>query len=425
MKKIKSILINLPVPFLDDDERQPPGGLVSIATYAESKGYDVEVCDLSHVAENELLDFIGEAHIYGMGAYTANYSLALKLLAGLKTRYPDALCVAGGPHATALPREVSGDFDVVVAGEGEEAFLSVIQLVEKGLRPEKIIFAKPIKNLDALPFPDYDHFCNMKRYTRRINDEPALCLDSSRGCNFTCRFCNSIVSKRGRWRGKSPQKIFEEVKFHYDRGWRAFRFNDDNFLADVKRSYKICELLKPLKIQWRIFARAESLDSPLCETLYDAGCRHVSVGVESLSPAMLSRMGKATSVKKIKQGLANTYQAGILTRGFFIVGFPDETNASIQETIDNLDDIKLNEATVYPCLAYPGTDIYHRPAHYGITWIDSDYSKYIQVGKNRSTGYTIKTKTFGPDEVFQWRRRVIDALNGKCITWSDESSVVV
>ncbi|MBN2535918.1 MAG: radical SAM protein [Spirochaetales bacterium] len=425
MKRIKSILINLPVPFLDDDERQPPGGLVHIATYVKSRGYDIQVRDLSNLKEDDLCHHIDEADIYGIGTYTANYGLTLRFLHTMRLRHPRALYVAGGPHASALPREVSKNFDIVVSGEGEEAFLSIIRDVEAGIKPEKILFADPIEDLDSLPFPDYEYFCNMKKYTRRMYSEPVMCLDSSRGCNFNCRFCNSVVNKRGFWRSRSPEKIFSEVKLHYDNGWYAFRFNDDNFLADTGRAYKICELLQPLQIRWRIFARAESLTYDLCKTLYASGCKHISVGIESLCPSMLARMGKATSVMKIIQGMENTYKAGIITRGFFIVGFPGETDDTIQETIDNLDNLKLNEATVYPCLAYPGTDIYQRPEYYNITWIDSDYSKYIQIGRNRITGYTIRTKDFGPAEVIQWRLRLIDALNEKCIIWSNESSVVI
>ena len=70
-KKVKTILINLPIPFVDDDERQPPGGQVSIATYVKSKGHDIEVCDLAGNSEDELLPLIGEADVYGIGTYSA------------------------------------------------------------------------------------------------------------------------------------------------------------------------------------------------------------------------------------------------------------------------------------------------------------------------------------------------------------------
>lgn len=421
----RTILINLPIPFLDDDERQPPGGLVSIATYVRSKGFDIKICDLSGICEDNLIDHIGDAEIYGIGTYSATYSIGLKLLGQLKKEHPDSLFVAGGPHASALPEQVAQDFDVVIRGEGEFVFHDIIQKVQKGIRPDRIIEAEVIENLDELPFPDYEHFCNMSKYTRRIDNLPVICLDSSRGCNFCCRFCNSTVNKRGYWRARSHESVIAEIRWHYNHGWRAFRFNDDNFLVDEKRAIKICQLLKPLNIKWRIFARAESLSQNICKELSESGCTHISVGIESLSPFMLSKMGKATSIEKIKEGLNNAYNAGIRTRGFFIVGFPYETDETINTTINSLYDLKLSEATVYPCLPYPGTDLYLRPEHYGITWVDDNFSNYIQVGKDRLTGYALKTETFGFEEIQLWRDKLMAALKFNGINWCDETKEVV
>ncbi len=424
-KEVRTVLINLPIPFVDDDERQPPGGLVSIATYVRSKGFDIKVCDLSGVLEANLIDYVEEAEIYGIGTYSATYDIAQKLLGDLRKKYPKSIVVAGGPHASALPEQVAKDFDVVICGEGEYVFYDLIKKVQEGKKPERIIEAEVIKNLDDLPFPDYDYFCNMSKYTRRIDNLPVICLDSSRGCNFTCRFCNSNVSKRGYWRARSPESVIEEVRMHYDKGWRAFRFNDDNFLANPKRAIKICELIKPLNIKWRIFARAESLSLDICKTLLDSGCTHISVGIESLSASMLSKMGKATSIERIKWGLNNAFETGIRTRGFFIVGFPGESEETISETIKSLEGLKLGEATVYPCLPYPGTDLYARPDHYGITWIDKDFSNYIQVGKEKLTGYAIRTNTFGPEDMRRWRDILMDALKQNNINWCDETKEVV
>ena len=333
--------------------------------------------------------------------------------------------MAGGPHASALPEQVAEDFDIAMCGEGEYAWNELIEKIECGEKPDRIIYADAIDNLDDLPYPDYEYFCDMSKYTRRINDVPVMCLDSSRGCNFSCKFCNSNVIKRGHWRARSAENVANEIKWHYENGWRAFRFNDDNFLADKKRAYEICSLIKSLRIKWRIFARAESLDYELCKELFEAGCTHVSVGIESLSAEMLKRMGKATSIERIKYGLSNANRAGIKTRGFFIVGFPGETDDTIAETVNQIKGLKLDEAAVYPCLAYPGTDLFSRPDHYGITWIESDFSKYIQVGKDKEAGYVIETKDFGANEIQRWRSIVMEALKSEGVSWCDERKEVI
>ena len=426
--RITAVLINLPSPDIEDDRRQPPGGLVSIATYVHRNGFPVAVCDLAGMAGKDLVRLVPAADVYGFSTYSTSYKIAQEIVKRLRKRSPSAVCVAGGPHASALPEEVARDFDCAVCGEGEEAFLGILRRVQQGEADHipQIIRACPIEDLDALPLPDFERFSDMAGYTRRLNGSPVMSLDSSRGCNHRCRFCNSRVVERGHWRGRSPENVAGEVESHVKRGWEAFRFNDDNFCDDVGRALAICDLLRPMHIRFRIFARAESLSSvELCRRLAAAGCVHVAVGIESLSPLVLARMGKATQVDRIKSGLATARAAGLLTRGFFIVGFPGETDATVAESIAALRGIALDEAVAYPCIPYPGTDLFALPDRYGITWIDPDFSHYIQVGRGKSAGFVMKTETFGPAEVRRWRQQYMQALEELGIAWSDQRKAVV
>jgi len=419
-----AVLLELPVPYIDDDGLQPPGGLVSIASYAAERGFPVSICDLSGLPADQSCARIPAADVYGFSLYSVTYGLALQLVTNLRRLAPEAVLVAGGPHATALPEEVARHFDFVICGEGEQAFTDLLAALSDGHTPRPIIRAEPIAELDQLPFPDFERFCDMKRYTRRVAGQPALCLDSSRGCSFRCRFCNSRVIERGRWRARSPESVAKEVAAHCRRGWTAFRFNDDSFTANGERALAICSLLEPLGIKFRIFARAEDLcNRGICRRLAEAGCVHVSVGIESLSPVMLGRMAKATSAQRIHEGVAAAHQSGLGVRGYFLVGFPGETNDTVAESIAGLDGLELDEATVYPCIPYPGTDLFTRPDHYGITWIDPDFSHFIQVGKNRSAGFVMRTTTFGPEQVQQWRAQFMRALQERETGWCAEKGV--
>jgi anaerobic magnesium-protoporphyrin IX monomethyl ester cyclase len=423
------VLVNLPVPQIDDDQRQAPGGLVALATYARARGYTAHVCDLAGTPPERLSpDLLPEAEVYGLSLYTATCQLAYEFAARLRQAQPRAYLLAGGPHASALPEEVlAHGFDTVVCGEGEEALVGILEQLASGERAAipDLIRARPIADLDALPLADFNGLCDMRRYTRSIAGLPAIALDSSRGCTNRCRFCNSRVVERGCWRPRSPESVLREVVAHQQVGWQAFRFNDDSFLADRERALEICRLLEPLDLKFRIFCRAEDLAAPgVCEALAQAGCVHVGVGIESLSPAMLARMAKAQRVSVIKQGLAQAHEAGLLVRGFFIVGFPGETEATVSRTLDTLPDLALDEATCYPCLPYPGSDLAICPRAYGITWIDPDYSQYIQAGHDRATGYVMATETFGPDDVRGWRDRFLAAFDRLGIAWCDQLGVV-
>ena len=417
---MRAALINLPVSDLENDSIQPPIGLVSIATSCSGNGFDIEVCDLSGVREERLDCCIPESDVYGFSTYSVTYEIARKLSQELRRLNPNALFVAGGPHASALPEQVKKDFDCVVIGEGEKAFSRILTLFAEGKRNSipPVIKAEPIDDLDELPFPDFYRFCDLKKYSRSIGGIPAMTIDTSRGCNFRCKFCNSTVMSRGKWRARSSNSVFREILWHYSKGWRAFRFNDDNFLADPDRAIDICEMIAPLNIKFRLFARAESLSLSLCKRLKEAGCEHISVGVESLSEIMLSRMGKRSCVKKIKDGLKSAREAGISTRGFFICGFPGETEETLNESLESLNDVALSEAIVYPCIPYPGTPLFRHRNKYGITWINENYSEYLQVGIGRKTGYVMNTKDFGPKKVEEWRNRYIHKFEELGIGWA-------
>ena len=428
-KDLKIVLVNMPVNEIEDDKRQPPGGLVSLATYATSQGYNIALHDLSglHLPIENLCAQLPEADVYGFSTYTVTYQDTLALAAELRRRQPQAIFIAGGPHASALPAEVALDFEYVVCGEGEYVLVDILRRIERGQRGKahEILCAEPIQDLDALPFPDFYKFGVAGGYTRRLNGNPVISLDSSRGCNFRCRFCNSRVNERGRWRARSAESVFAEVHRHCAKGWKSVRFNDDNFLADRQRAMRICDLLRPLDLEFRIFGRAQSLDPELCASLAGAGCRHIGVGVESLSPYMLARMGKATRVSRICDGIHAARQAGITVRGFFICGFPGETDQTVAESLGMLGNLELDEAVVYPAIPYPGTDLFDQPERYDITWIDPDYSKFVQVGIQRSAGFVMRTNTFGPDEVRGWHAQYMQAFQALGIAWSAETEFAV
>ena len=426
-RNTRAVLVNPFIPQLDNDRMQPSGGLISIATFCQNQGYEVEVVDLAGKGnEDDVFRFIPESNIYGISLYTATYNNSVNLVKSLRKKYPTAIFIAGGPHASALPHEVKRDFDCVVCGEGEYAFLSILNFFRNGV-PQKIpdiIYAAPIDDLDRLPFPDFYRYSDIHSYSRHILGMPSISIDSSRGCNHKCRFCNSRVIERGRWRARSPENVKEEVQWHISNGYKSFRFNDDNFLGDSRRALVLCNLLKPLGIKYRIFARAETLTEQLCNALSESGCVHIGVGIESMSNTMLALMRKAACVSNIQKGIHAARSAGIKTRGFFICGFPGETNETVYESIEGLNKLCLDEAIVYPCIPYPGTDLFTHPEKYGITWIDPDYSKYIQVGSNKSSGFVMETDKFGIDDVVVWRNLYIEAFKQLNIAWSGEGGFV-
>jgi radical SAM superfamily enzyme YgiQ (UPF0313 family) len=106
---------------------------------------------------------------------------------------------------------------------------------------------------------------------------------------------------------------------------------------------------------------------------------------------------------------------------FLIVGFPGETDETIEETLTLMKSCPWDEFSVYPLIAYPGTPLHDRPEDFGIMDIDRNYSDYLQIGRNFQAGFTIRTKDFDEHKVREWRDYVIRELLADGRTWAGNS----
>jgi len=414
------LLVHTPCPQLEEDNLDPPMGLLYIAAVIEQAGYQVEILDLSSIALEDCMKLLEQkvptfTHI-GFSTYTGNYNLTLQLLDYVKRKNRTIITIAGGPHATALYNDVAEHFDYVICGEGEEGILQVFEKPS-----QKIIHSEPVKDLNTLPLPAY-HLVDLDKYTRIVDGCKAISILSTRGCPYQCAFCNSIVFSKKQFRIRNPEHIAREINHlidHYD--IYNFKFDDDLFTVQPKRIREIFSHTSP--VVYRCFARADTLTKEMCSTLIDTGCKHISVGVESGSSIILEKMNKGETKDEILTGLTNAKDAELLIRIYLIVGFPGETDKTISETIDFLQSIPFDEFVVYPLIPYPGIRILSESERFGITEINRDYDKYIQVGKERFSGFLFRTETFNETDIERWRNQLISFIETKLDkSWSSSKS---
>jgi radical SAM superfamily enzyme YgiQ (UPF0313 family) len=158
----------------------------------------------------------------------------------------------------------------------------------------------------------------------------------------------------------------------------------------------------------------------MTDLLFEGGCRHIAFGVESGSQQILDAMRKRQTINEIRDGIKNAKASGLVVRVYLIVGFPGETWKTVQQTVDLMQELQPDEFIVYPLIPYPGTPIWERPQDFGITHIDRDYSKYVQVGRGRKTAFAIRTKEFDERQVEEFRRYMIEKLEAT-IQWAGTS----
>jgi radical SAM superfamily enzyme YgiQ (UPF0313 family) len=420
MKFRNIVLIQTPSSELENDRLEPPLGLLYLATWLNQQGYAAQIVDLSSKPSDCWNDLIPQANVYGFSTYTTTYARTLELLQKVKYFHPNAVTIAGGPHASALPEIVAESFDFVIVGEGEMALLNLLKALEYGKTPPKILKEEPVNDLDTLPYPDYS-LVDVSTYSRVVDGKPSLSILSSRGCPYHCVFCNSIVFGGHSPRFRSALNVIEEIKLIKKRwGISTFRFQDDVFTIKLSRLRDLTALLSKQEIIYRCFGRVDRCSTEVTNLLYQSGCRHISFGVESGSDFILSRMQKGQTSKQIREGIFNAKAAGLIVRVYLIVGFPGETWQTIVQTINLMRECKPDEFSVYPLIPYPGTTIYKNPKDFGITAINNDFSRYFQVRRGRKTGIVFRTEQLNENLINEMRSHVIAQLEPE-ITWAGNS----
>jgi radical SAM superfamily enzyme YgiQ (UPF0313 family) len=132
-------------------------------------------------------------------------------------------------------------------------------------------------------------------------------------------------------------------------------------------------------------------------------------------------MDKSQTPAQIRLALEHAVAAGLIVRVFLMVGFPGETDDTIAETLSLMKECPWNEFSVYPLIPYPGTPIYENQDKFGIESVNSDFSKYLQIGRNLNAGFTICTASFDENQVQIWRDYMINALLNNGRTWAGDS----
>ena len=414
-------LIQTPCFELDDDRLEAPLGLLYMATWLRLHDYQSQVVDLSSIPQTGWIGAIPQADVYGFSTFTTTYQRTLEILDLVKKATPAAWTVAGGPHASALPGDVARDFGSVVVGEGEQAILHLVQALQAGDTPPRIVSGEPVADLDNLPFPDYS-LVDIDSYRRVVAGRPSLSILSSRGCPYRCVFCNSIVMGSGmRLRLRSAANVVKEIRLlKATRNITSFRFQDDLFTLDLPRLREMTAMLRDEDIVYRCFGRVDRCSKEVADLLYAGGCRHIAFGVESGSPTILERMRKGQDPDHIRWGIANAKAAGLTVRVYLIAGFPGETWETVQETVDLMMECAPHEFSVYALIPYPGTPLYEQPETFGITAINPDFSQYFQVRRGRETGYTFRTAALDEKVIADMRDYIIESLEPS-MTWAGDS----
>jgi len=358
--------------------RYPPLGLGYLASVLRKAEISVKIIDCTFKTPNRALSAIRKLRPRILGIYSMVTMNHHAMWFAEQLREEVELLVAGGPLPTLNPDTFVDDFDVVVLSEGEHTFLEIVQAHlnnRSWTNVSGIAFLNSSnkmqinnsrgleQNLDIFPLPARDMFPNKayKEYWKRYHGYTATNLISSRGCPYHCDFCSSPIFGQS-YRERSPSNVYSELAEIESLGYDRVFFSDDCFTLNPKRVREICEILirEQTDLQWMCLSRVDTLTNDLAQIMSKAGCVQVFFGVESGSKRVLQIMNKKIDLEKVKNAIWAAHRAGIQTGGFFILGYPGETDNSLLETIRFSSKLPLNYLSYsfpYPII---GTGLYEK-----------------------------------------------------------------
>lgn len=448
-------------PYLDDpgtkrNDFLPSGALLCLASALREAGHEPVLLDFNskltheqpdptqyclqkilHKIQTEKPGLVGISFLFSGFMQTAwHYARAIRAAA------PELKIITGGIHATTYPAEILSncpEFDYIALGEGERQIVEIADRLSSaslGDLSEIKSFAyraadgsarinrerqwldyenMPMQAWDLIDFADYEmdlsHYSNFKGHDFKT----VVPVISERGCPYKCTFCDMYIVQGRKLRRRSPEKFVDELEYLVnERGQRMFTFMDDNLTVDNKHILGICNeiIRRNLDIQ---FTTAGGLGmNSLRREVIDA---MVAAGMTSalLAPEHGSDYIRNTVIKKgldrdmIFEVVENLRRHRVSLAGNWIMGFPEDTNETLQETLDMIDELRLDRNWVGTLIPFPGTPVFDQCVRDKLFIEDVDVSKlWLVPVRAHQDGCVIKPYAMSLEELGRWRKTFID-----------------
>ncbi len=408
----------------------PPLGLCYISSVLKKEGHVTKIIDAELEGKN-IGDILNEIEVFrpdliGFTSTTPLFAATLEIASKIKEKM-DVLVVVGGPHVTVMPDDIvkpDRPFDFAVYGEGEITMRELVNSIVDGKGkyddiPGLIFKCRNgevkknqsrchIEDINGIPMPDREALM-LEKYVWSVPGkgvERFTTLMTERGCPFNCTFCSThtVFGKKVRYR--EVDSIVSEIEHLVnDLNIRHIAFIDDTLTLNKDRVIDMCQKIinKRLDFTWEGWTRANTINDELVEIMAKAGFRRVSFGIESGSPAILKGIKKGIKLEDVVNGFKIMKKYGIETRGSVMIGHPNETSKTANETLrfirglHDCDQIYINITT-----PYPGTELYRQVINGegGLVLLERDFSKYKRYGNA-----VIKVNDLSPKDLIGLQRK--------------------
>jgi len=376
-----------------------PNSILSIASSIEGL-YDYAIVDgnLEKDPWEKIYQYLsgGDFGYFGCTAMPGpQLKQAIPVSKKIRELFPKIRIIWGGYFPSNQSKVVlnSGYVDFAINGPGEKTFPALLDALMNG-KPYELIhnliyrqdgnIIKTPKDelynpdeLPALPYETLNRFYSIANYLGKTYlGTKTIAYHSSMGCPFKCSFCAVVPIYNARWRGKSAQLIYNDIKYLKDNfGGNAIEFHDNNFFVSEKRAVEFSRLIKPEQMIWWGEGRIDTVDKYSDEslaTMRESGCKMIFFGAETGNDDILQKMDKGgtQTAAEIRSFAARIAKFDIIPEYSFVLGTPADTPEQsmkqIEQDIAFIKEIKqINPGTeiiiyVYSPVPTEGSDMYNK-----------------------------------------------------------------
>jgi len=334
--------------------------------------------------------------------WTYAWPFVREMIQTIKKNHPGKLLVCGGEHFTGLA-ELSmqqAPIDYIVQGEGEEIIVQLLEKIEHQIafdaaaipgivwrRNGEIITnarAARISNIDNIKWPAWDlvkldiydqyHFVNGAAFGKTV---PIL---ATRGCPYQCTYCASPKMWTTAWYARNYMDVVDEIEY-YVKHDQAVNFPFHDLTMILKKQWIMDfsnELIRrKLDIHWQLptGTRCEVIDDEVAPLLLQSGCKTICYAPETGSENLRKTIKKMMKTEKLMASVEATINAGLTLAVFFVIGFPEDTEADLQETVKLVRTLGRIGASDVACPFYfpiPATEMYEALMEKQYVGLDDD-----------------------------------------------------
>ena len=395
----------------------PPMGILTLASYFREKGpYEVGIFDGRAQAATipQLVEKAVEFQpdVVGISIFSMERLEGHEAAHEIKRALPKATIIMGGPYPTTEYREVLQNpaVDFAVVGEGELSGMELLAALQQEQLPENISgvawrrngtavcpeVRDFIEDLDTIPHPAWDlldlefYFYNphkpapMNLYQKNPRSAPVF---TSRGCPYRCVYCHNLFGKK--LRRHSIGYILDEITYLKDqRGVAEIEVTDDIFNLDPEWTKQFIHAVieRDLKLHFCYpnGLRADRMTEEIIDLLVKMGTYRIVYAVETGSARVQKAIRKNVDLERARHYINYTADRGISVGSFFILGFLDETEEEMRQTIEFACTTKLSTASFFILTPFPGTEVYQQALERKLMVDQATFTHYYALSANLS-----------------------------------------